>query len=216
MAQFRAFVEATGHPAGPETLAAPPDHPVAFVSWPDALAYGRWLEGVLGESPETPPRIRELLEGGWRVSLPSEPEWEKAAKGSAEGPFPWGSAPAPGFANFAGSGRRPVGSVECPACAYGLHDMAGNVWEWTRSPYQPYPYTESDDRADLATDALWVMRGGGFADTLQNVRATVRGGADPGVRRDFIGFRLVLSPSSRPWIRSSLRVFCKWVNCRGR
>ncbi len=194
VAQFRAFVEATGHPVQAEPLAAPPDFPVAFVSWPDALAYARWLEGELRESADVPALIRELLGAGWRVSLPSEAEWEKAAKGSAEGAFPWGSAPGSGLANFGSSGRRPVGSVACQVCANDLSDMAGNVWEWTRSPYQPYPYTEADDRADLMTDALWVMRGGGFADTAQNVRTTVRGGADPGVRRDFIGFRLVLSP----------------------
>ena len=194
VAQFRAFVEAAGHPVGEETLAAPPDYPVAFVSWPDALAYARWLESELRESPEAPPLIRELLGAGWRVSLPSEPEWEKAAKGSTEGAFPWGGAPAQGLANYGSSGRLPVGRIVCFGCANGLSDMAGNVWEWTRSPYQPYPYTEADDRADLSVDALWVMRGGGFADTAQNVRTTVRGGADPGVRRDFIGFRIVLSP----------------------
>ena len=71
--------------------------------------------------------------------------------------------------------------------------MSGNVWEWTGSPYQPYPYDETDDRESLETDALWVMRGGGFGDTEQNVRSAVRGGADPGVRRDFIGFRVVIS-----------------------
>ena len=194
VAQFRAFVEATGHPVENEALAAPLDFPVAFVSWPDALAYARWLEAELRESPGAPPLIRELLGAGWRVSLPSEAEWEKAAKGSMEGAFPWGGAPGPGLANYGRSARRPVGSVVCFGCANGLSDMAGNVWEWTRSPYQPYPYTEADDRADLATDALWVMRGGGFADSAQNVRTTVRGGADPGVRREFIGFRLVLSP----------------------
>jgi formylglycine-generating enzyme required for sulfatase activity len=71
--------------------------------------------------------------------------------------------------------------------------MSGNVWEWTRSPYQPYPYDESDDREGLDAEALWVMRGGAFNDGPQNVRAAVRGGADPGARRPFIGFRVVLT-----------------------
>jgi formylglycine-generating enzyme required for sulfatase activity len=71
--------------------------------------------------------------------------------------------------------------------------MSGNVWEYTRSPYQLYPYDESDDAENLEADALWVMRGGAFGDSEQNVRAAVRGGADPGVRREFIGFRLALT-----------------------
>jgi formylglycine-generating enzyme required for sulfatase activity len=74
--------------------------------------------------------------------------------------------------------------------------MSGNVWEWTRSPYQPYPYDDSDDRAHLEADALWVMRGGHFGDADRNIRAAARGGADPGVRRGFIGFRVALSTLS--------------------
>ena len=193
VAQYRVFVEATGRPVGEGALDASPDFPVAFVSWPDALLYARWLEGELRASPAAPPPIRELLASGWRVSLPTEAEWEKAAKGSLEGAFPWGNAPAPGLANYGSNRRRAVGSIVCFGCAYGLSDMAGNVWEWTRSPYQPYPYTEEDDREDLEADALWVMRGGGYADNAQNIRTTVRGAADPGVRREFIGFRVVLS-----------------------
>ena len=73
--------------------------------------------------------------------------------------------------------------------------MSGNVWELTRSPYQPYPYDETDDADDLAADALFVMRGGSFMDPEGNVRAAVRGGADPGVRRPFIGFSIVITPS---------------------
>ena len=87
----------------------------------------------------------------------------------------------------------PVGSFDCPECPFGLFDMSGNVWEWTRSPYQSYPYDPTDDRENLEIDALWVMRGGSFADPARNVRAAIRGGGDPGVRRPFMGFRLVLS-----------------------
>ena len=194
VAQFQAFVEATGFGVGDQTLDRPPDHPVAFISWPDALAYSRWLEATLREGAATPPQLRRLLLDGWRVSLPSEAEWEKAARGTDGRIFPWGDEATRERANYAGSGTIPVGSFDCPECSFGLSDMSGNVWEWTRSPYQPYPYDETDDRESLETDALWVMRGGGFGDTEQNIRSAVRGGADPGVRRDFIGFRVVISP----------------------
>ena len=71
--------------------------------------------------------------------------------------------------------------------------MSGNVWELTRSPYQPYPYSEIDDRDSLSEDALWVMRGGSFIDPESNIRAAIRGGVDPGVRNATIGFRVVIS-----------------------
>jgi formylglycine-generating enzyme required for sulfatase activity len=75
--------------------------------------------------------------------------------------------------------------------------MSGNVWEWTSSPYQPYPYDPGNDRANLDADALWVMRGGSFDDAARLVRTTTRGAADPGARRPFIGFRVVISRSAR-------------------
>ena len=73
--------------------------------------------------------------------------------------------------------------------------MSGNVWEWTRSPYQPYPFNPADDREGLEANALWVMRGGSFTDPERNVRTTTRGGGDPGVRRPFMGFRVAISGS---------------------
>jgi formylglycine-generating enzyme required for sulfatase activity len=71
--------------------------------------------------------------------------------------------------------------------------MAGNVWEWTRTPFVDGPHDPGRDQLDLDADALWVMRGGSFGDSARNVRAALRGGADPGVRRPFIGFRLALA-----------------------
>ena len=87
----------------------------------------------------------------------------------------------------------PVGSYRCDDCPYGLADMSGNVWEWTRSPYQPYPFTADDDSNSLRDDALWVMRGGSFVDPERNIRTGTRGGGDPGARRPFMGFRVALS-----------------------
>lgn len=72
--------------------------------------------------------------------------------------------------------------------------MSGNVWEWTRSPYQPYPFDSTDEGEGLGADALWVMRGGSFTDPERNVRAAIRGGGDPGARRPFMGFRVAISP----------------------
>jgi formylglycine-generating enzyme required for sulfatase activity len=190
--QFGAFVEATGFRADAAALNAPATHPVTSVSWPDALAYARWLETTLRGWPAAPAELAELLENGWRIGLPSEAEWEKAARGTDGRIYPWGNDPRPDRANYSSAATVPVGAIACPECAFGLADMSGNVWELTRSPYQAYPYDPTDD-GDLQADALWVMRGGHFGDGEQNIRAAVRGGVDPGVRRPFIGFRLVIS-----------------------
>ena len=195
IAQYALFVATTGYAVDEQTLQGEPNHPVAMVSWPDALAYCRWLNDTLRTSAQTPGELRRRLEQGWQVTLPTEAEWEKAARGTDGRPYPWGNQPPQGRAHFAASSSRAVGSFLCPDCQFSLSDMSGNVWEWTRSPYQPYPFDTANDRDNLDADALWVMRGGSFTDTAQNVRAAVRGGADPGARRPFIGFRVVLSPS---------------------
>jgi len=194
VAQFAAFVEATGYEVDPQALAGPLLHPVSLVSWPDALAYCRWLEELLRESPATPPELRTMLVEGWRLTLPSEAQWEKAARGGDGRIFPWGNELRRDRANFATGRTAPVGELACPECPHGLSDMSGNVWEWTRSPWQPYPYDEADDREGLEGDALWVMRGGSFADPVRHVRAAIRGAAGPDVRREFIGFRVVIAP----------------------
>jgi formylglycine-generating enzyme required for sulfatase activity len=192
--QFAAFAAATGWHAEPRALSGPADHPVAHVSWTDALAYGRWLEGQLNASSSTPPRVAQALRDGWHVTLPTEAQWEKAARGGDRRVYPWGDAPRRDRGNFEGGGTTPAGQFACPECPYGLADMSGNVWEWTRSPYQPYPYDERDDRSGLEADALWVIRGGHFGDPARLVRTTARGAAEPGARRPFIGFRVVIAP----------------------
>ena len=194
VAQFAAFVDAAGFGVGDQTLQGPPNHPVSAVSWPDALAYCRWLDATLRASPATPPELRRLLRDGWQVTLPTEAEWEKAARGTDGRIYPWGNEASRDRANYQGPGTTPVGRYPCPDCPYGLLDMSGNVWEWTRSPYQPYPFDPADDREGLGADALWVMRGGSFNDPERNVRAAIRGGGDPGARRPFIGFRTAISP----------------------
>ena len=195
VAQFAAFVDATRFRVGEQTLQGPPNHPVSAVSWPDALAYCRWLDGTLRESPETPPELSRLLRDGWRVTLPTEAEWEKAARGTDGRIYPWGNQASRDRANYDGTGTTPVGSYACPDCPFGLLDMSGNVWEWTRSPSLPYPFDPGGSRDGLDADALWVMRGGSFTDPERNVRAAIRGGGDPGARRPFMGFRIAMSPS---------------------
>jgi formylglycine-generating enzyme required for sulfatase activity len=193
VAQFRAFAADAGFAADETSLSGLPDHPVTFVSWPDALAYCRWLDEALRESPETPASLRRLLESGWHVTLPTEAQWEKAARGSDARIFPWGNEPRRDRANYRGSGTTSVGSFACPECPFGLSDMSGNAWELTQSPYRPYPYRAVLTDINLEADALWVMRGGSFGDPEQNIRTATRGGADPGARRGFIGFRVVLT-----------------------
>ncbi len=191
VAQFTAFVRATKATMDANATTGPPSHPVAFVTWPNALAYCRWLESALAkvQSP-----AGDRVRAGWHVRLPTEAQWEKAARGTDGRAYPWGDPPRRDRANFEGTSTTPVGQFACPECPYGLSDMSGNVWEWTSSPYQPYPYDPADDRANLDADALWVMRGGHFGDPARQVRTSTRGAADPGARRAFIGFRVALVP----------------------
>jgi formylglycine-generating enzyme required for sulfatase activity len=196
VAQYAAFVRESGHRVSDEAaLRGGLEDPVANVAWTDALAYARWLTGALARTSATPSGVARLLARGWTVRLPTEAQWEKAARGTDARVYPWGNEPRRDRANFAARGVVPVGTVACPECAHGLSDMAGNVWEWTSSPYLPYPFDPALSRVDLAAEALFVMRGGSYQDSERNVRAAVRGGADPGARRPFIGFRVVLARS---------------------
>lgn len=193
LAQYQVFIDATGYNSAQLSRSEDSALPAAGVSWTDAMAYARWLEREMKSSDTTPVELRSLLQSGWRLTLPNEAEWEKAARGTESRIFPWGNQARKDRANFSSSGPLPVGSFPCPECPYGLRDMSGNVWEWTRSPYQPYPFTSDDDFENLLEDALWVMRGGSFNDVENNARVAVRGAADPAARRPFIGFRLVIS-----------------------
>lgn len=193
VAQYNTFVAASGAESQISAAAGPGNFPVSNVTWPEALAYARWLEQQLKASEQTPLRLRQLLNNGGHVTLPTEAEWEKAARGTDGRVFPWGSQAREDRANFNANSVSRVGAVACLQCAHGLSDMAGNVWELTRSPLQDYPYDPDDDAENLSADALWVMRGGSYADGIANIRSAVRGGIDPGVRNDAIGFRLVIS-----------------------
>jgi formylglycine-generating enzyme required for sulfatase activity len=146
------------------------NHPVVKVSWNDAQAYCEWL--------------------GKR--LPTEMEWEKAARGEEGSLFPWGNEFDPAKANIKATGIRgtvAVGSFAGGASPYGVEDMAGNVWEWTSSTYQAYP--NSDYQDDFYSDNLYVTRGGGWFDEEAQIRTANRSAAAPESANDDLGFRCV-------------------------
>jgi formylglycine-generating enzyme required for sulfatase activity len=184
-AQYAAFVRATGrdapkHWGGGAFPAGEEDHPVTRVSWNDAMAYCRWLSEVTGRS----------------YDLPSEAEWEKGARGRDGLIWPWGNEWDPWRCNSreAGPGRTtPVGAYPTGASPYGLLDTAGNVWEWTRSLFKPYPYKADDGREDLEAKAVRVLRGGSFVSRSGGVRCSGRGKRGSHVHHKFGGFRIVLA-----------------------
>ena len=169
-----------------------------YVSWHEALAYCEWLNEIFATSGElTGTAIaRRVREQGWRVTLPSELEWEKAARGGLVNKvFPWGDTPDPNRANYDDSGINDTSAVGCfPANEYGLLDMIGNVWEWTRSHYVSYPDRADDGRENLeaADDVLRVVRGGSWCYHPGYARCACRYWVRPVDRSYDIGFRVVL------------------------
>lgn len=154
-----------------------PLRPVVCVTWQDAQAYCRWLSGRSGQS--------------WR--LPSEAEWEKAARGTQGAIFPWGDAWDATRANTDEQGPHtvvPIGRYPQGASSYGMQEMAGNIWEWCQSLAQPYPYDAQDGREDVAALGRRVLRGGSWADPLACVRTSFRYDDEPDFPLADAGFRL--------------------------
>ena len=198
--QYAAFVEATGAPA-PESWpedgmpAGKGDHPVVAVLWKEARAFCAWLGEVSGRA----------------IRLPTEAEWEKAARGTDGRIYPWGDSPADetlcNFDNQVGV-TTPVGRYSPRGDSpYGCADMAGNVWEWCQSKYRPYPYQAGDGREDLAPDGGLIgpraydrrmVRGGAFIYDMRDVRCAVRYRSNPNHRDQHGGFRVVMIADDRP------------------
>jgi formylglycine-generating enzyme required for sulfatase activity len=180
------------HPRGTRTgIAHKASHPVVQVSWGDALAFCRWLCKTTGQV----------------FRLPSEAEWEKAARGTHARTYPWGDEPPDenrcNFCEHVGD-TTPVDLYSRGATPdHGVMDMAGNVLEWTCSlwgrnmaePSFGYPYNPKDGREnqDAPSDVFRVLRGGTWYDCDTLVRCAVRGGYFSLRWLDLYGFRVAMS-----------------------
>lgn len=159
--------------------------PVINFSWQDAVEYGKWLS----------------MQTGNRYRLPTEAEWEYAARGGTETLYWWGNEMKTGMANCAGCGSQwdnkvtaPVGSF--PPNPFGVYDTAGNVWEWVEDcDHEDYAAAPTDGSAWMKEGGgncyTRVFRGGAWNYASRGLRSSFRGRGDPGVRSAAIGFRLV-------------------------
>ena len=170
------------HPRGVKSSAAGKEtHPVTQVSWEDARAFCEWVSQKTGR----------------KVRLPSEAEWEKAARGLDGRIYPWGNqSPDAQRCNFNMNvtDTTPVGKYSpLGDSPYGCVDMAGNVWEWTNSLWKGYPYQAGDGREDLKAGGSRVGRGGSFNYNRRRMRSADHSNRNPGNRNFLVGFRVCVS-----------------------
>jgi len=166
-AQWERFVKAEGYDWEEDLSASPkPNSPVTEVSWEDAQGYCQWL------SRET----------GKEYRLPTEEEWEKAARGTDGRKYPWGNAePTNRQAHFKDKqATAPIGSYPGGRSPYGCHDMAGNVWEWCEDWY------DNDQKTRVLRGGSWVN------DFPGRLLSSSRHDNTPVSRTDNLGFRVVL------------------------
>jgi formylglycine-generating enzyme required for sulfatase activity len=162
-----------------------PARPVVGLTWFEARAYCAWLSAQTGDA----------------YGLPTEAEWEAAARGPEGRAYAYGPDYDVERCNtFETHIRRttPCGVFSGGVTPAGIHDLSGNVWEWTTTAYKPYRYNPGDGREDPAdADARRVVRGGSWQLPSGNARAASRVDDLPFNRADNIGFRLVRRPPSR-------------------
>jgi formylglycine-generating enzyme required for sulfatase activity len=168
------------------------NHPVIYVSWNEANAFCRWLSQKEGR----------------RYRLPTEAEWEYAARGGDQRLFPWGNDFSHGrLANFADvrtnlvwrdvnfddgfAETAPVGSFPLGASPFGVEDMAGNVHEWCGDWYAPYQAKERTNPTGPGGGQQRVLRGGSWRSRMASLRTVARSSNLPGFQSNDIGFRLV-------------------------
>lgn len=168
------------------------DHPVTGVSWSDAQVYCHWLSGQTGRT----------------YRLPSEAEWEKAARGVDGRLYPWGNEWSSGRCNFASDDTTAVNTYPEGVSPYGCYDMLGNVQEWTSTLWGsdpkenafPYPYRSTDGREETKPAHLYrvyrIYRGSSFRDEAVKLRCSARGNSDPESKIRWRGFRVALEISA--------------------
>ncbi len=188
--QDRKFVKGVDwrHPLGPKSsLKDKGDHPVVQVSWLDAAEYCKWLNNALRGETE-----------GLAIRLPTEAEWEKAARGEYGNEWPWGNEFDASRCNSSEGGKDSTTSVGAYSpqgdSPYGAADMVGNVWEWCHSLFKPYPYAANDGRESESLSGVRVVRGGSFLFNRRLARAAARGRSDPVDRFLYRGLRVVVAP----------------------
>jgi formylglycine-generating enzyme required for sulfatase activity len=187
-AQYAAFAGADAVPPGRE------NHPVVGVSWSEAVAFCRWLR----------------QESGQPFRLPSEAEWEKAARGTDGRTFPWGDAwdesrvslEVRGLSDVTTTVGTYAPGADSPYCA---SDVVGNGFEWCSRLYKKYPYRAQDGREDLSAPGRRVLRSGPYSHAWWDLyRCAVRhSGAAPDVRAKRCGLRVAVSITSYPTTRRS-------------
>jgi len=186
-ADYAAFLAATAHPPPPlwnDPAFNDPRQPVVTVSWFDAVAYCDWLTRTSGR----------------RYRLPTEAEWERAARGGAEGLiYPWGNTPPqsrPGYDTRWRSSTAPV--AQEPPNAFGLYDVCENVHEWCGDWYSATYYAESPSHNPPGPDTgtRRASRGGSWRHKVKISRCAARSSIPPGFRYADYGFRVASASSA--------------------
>lgn len=162
-------------------------HPVAHINWNEAVWYCHWLNNLL----------KAELNYGLVLRLPTEAEWEKAARGVDGRKYPWGNSNDIHKCNASEESMgstTPVDLFLAGSSPYGCVDMAGNVFEWTHGLVKPYPYLADDGRENEGNSIAHSRRGGSYISSMEGVRCACRSNCLNSALYD-CGFRVCLAPS---------------------